>query len=68
MKRTGKILKLLLIILMVSLPVLLKAQPPIDDDVLDNPVPFDGGTVVLVTAAIAYGLKKANSKKKVNSI
>lgn len=58
----------LLITLMVSLPALLQAQPALDDDVLDNAVPFDGGISLLIAAAIGYGLKKANNKKKANSV
>ncbi|MCW3110898.1 MAG: hypothetical protein JWQ09_5404 [Segetibacter sp.] len=59
----------MLIITTVNLPGLLKAQPPIDnDDVADNPVPFDGGISLLVAAAIGYGLKKANNKKKADTL
>jgi hypothetical protein len=64
MNKISKTLSLLLIILLVNIPVSF-AQPVIDeDDVQDNPVPFDGGVGVLVAAAIYYGLKKAHRKKQ----
>ncbi len=58
-----KTLKTLLIAFLISMPVIVSAQPEDpDDDVID--VPLDGGVCVLVAAGIAYGLKKAHDKKK----
>ena len=69
MTRIRKIVKLLLIIMMLSVPVLLQAQsdpgnPGDNDDTQDNPVPFDGGVSCLVGAAVLYGLKKAHDRKR----
>ena len=64
MKEVSELLRFTLIVAMIALPGLLAAQPDIDDDVLDNPVPFDGGVLVLVLSAVAYGLKKVNYRKK----
>jgi hypothetical protein len=63
MKKLSKLFALLQVVLIVCLPALLKAQP-FDDDVMDNPVPFDGGVSLLLAAAIGYGLKYAHDKKK----
>lgn len=47
------------------MPVLLIAQPGgFDDDVQDNPIPFDGGVSLLIVAGLGYGVKKAYSKRK----
>lgn len=64
MKKLPKIIWLLVIVFMVSVPILLKAQDPFNDDTLDNPVPFDNGAILLGAAAIGYGLKKAYDKKR----
>jgi hypothetical protein len=63
MKRVKKF-KLLLLIIMMSLPVILLAQPDFDDgdDVQD--VPFDGGVTLLIAAGVGYGLKKAHDNRK----
>jgi hypothetical protein len=45
-------------------PALLQAQPNLEDEnVLDNPVPFDGGVSCLVAATVVYGLRKIRSMK-----
>ena len=64
-----KLFKVALVICIVSMPVLVKAQPPGFDDesefgVTDVQVPFDGGVGLLVSAAIVVGLKKARDTKK----
>lgn len=48
-------------------PLLIHAQGGFDDNVTDNPVPFDGGVSLLVAAGIGYGLKKAHDRKKSQS-
>lgn len=45
-------------------PMLIFAQGGFDDNVNDNPVPFDGGVSLLVAAGVGYGLKKAHERKK----
>lgn len=67
MYRTTKLLRLLLIADMIAIPRLLAAQSGFEDDVLDNPVPFDGGVSLLVLVAISYGLKKAYNKRKTDT-
>ncbi len=65
MNQVYKRVKVFVIICIAFCPVLLFAQPGgFDDDVLDNPIPFDGGVSLLVAAGIGYGLKKAYDKKK----
>lgn len=67
MKKTANKLKLLLIIVMITMPGILMAQNPggdPEDDVQDFPVPFDGGVSLLVAAGIGYGLKKVHDSKK----
>ncbi len=59
----AKFIKWVFIICIVCTPVFVMAQG-FDDDVLDNPVPFDGGVSLLVAAGIGYGLKKARDKQK----
>ncbi len=44
--------------------MLIYAQGGFDDNVNDNPVPFDGGVSLLVAAGVGYGLKKAHERKK----
>jgi len=39
-----------------------------DNNIDDVGCPFDGGVSLLVAAAIGYGLKKANNRKKQQSI
>ncbi len=74
MWKTGQLIRMLLLIILISLPALLMAQGgqppggPDGDDTLDNPIPFDGGVSLLVAAGIAYGLKKAHEKKKANKM
>lgn len=63
--QTRKMLRLVIIAYMVISPAISKAQFNDPDDVLDNPVPFDGGITLLLAAGVGYGLKKANEKKKV---
>lgn len=73
MEKVIKRLKLLLFISIVIVPAFVMADPgdpgsggegdptnPINDAEL----PFDGGVSLLVAAGVAYGLKKANDKRK----
>lgn len=65
MKNTLDIMRVLVVIfILFFMPVILHAQGGFDDNVTDNPVPFDGGVSLLVAAGIGYGLKKANDKKR----
>lgn len=70
MKKWITALKLVVMVVVFSLPVTVSAQTGFDDDVCDNPpcepepVPFDGGAGFLVAAAVGYGLKKARDHKK----
>jgi hypothetical protein len=59
-----KCVLILLLIIIVALPHVASAQPVIEEDVLDNPVPFDGGVTLLVASALVYGLSKNYRKKK----
>jgi hypothetical protein len=71
MNKVSKGFFLLLIILLINIPTSIYAQPPLDNDnVEDNPVPFDGdsGVSMLVAAAIFYGLKKARQQKQPDAI
>lgn len=56
------ILPLMLMVLMLSLPCLVFAQPGFGDDV--NDVPVDGGLSLLVAAGVGYGAKKIREKKR----
>lgn len=66
--------KLLLLICIMSVPVILVAQPPVaqppdfPEDTNDAELPFDGGVSLLVAAGVAYGLKKANDKRKLEKV
>lgn len=60
-----RIVCLLLPALIVSFATPLTAQP-FDDDVLDNPVPFDNGVVLLIAVALGYGVKRFSQKGKAN--
>jgi len=72
MKKFSNKLKSLLVVSMVFVPVLLMADDGGfgggSDDVLDNPVPFDGGVTMLVAAGVAYGLKKVHDKRKAEKL
>ena len=57
-----------MIVCIVCTPVFLLAQPGFDDDVTDNPVPFDGGVGLLVAAAIGYGVKRKMAAKKAKAM
>ncbi len=57
---------ILVIAFFLGAPLFTIAQGGFDDNVNDNPVPFDGGVSLLVAAGIGYGLKKANDRKKAN--
>lgn len=59
-------LKLLLIIGMITIPTILRAQEGTDIDFNNETedVPFDGGVSLLVAAGIGYGLKKVHDSKK----
>ena len=61
-----KKIKILFAVCAIFFPVLLMAQDPggFDDDVTDNPVPFDGGVSILVAAGIGYGIKKARDTRR----
>ena len=52
----NKKLKVLLLMAFLCAPVYIYAQPGFDDDVLDAPI--DGGSSILIAAAVAYGWKK----------
>lgn len=65
MKNTIYRMRLFLIVFILSIaPILIYAQGGFDDNVNDNPVPFDGGVSLLVAAGVGYGLKKAHERKK----
>jgi hypothetical protein len=66
MKTTVRILQVLIVFCFLCLPYILLAQGPggFDDDVIDNPVPFDGGVSLLVAAGIGYGIKKVRDQRK----
>jgi hypothetical protein len=65
MKKFSVRLKSILIVFILFIPMFLMAGgPPMDDDVLDNEVPFDGGLTLLIAAGIGYGLKKVHDKRK----
>lgn len=65
MKNTVYFVRIILVILILSIaPMLIYAQGGFDDNVNDNPVPFDGGVSLLVAAGVGYGLKKAHERKK----
>lgn len=70
MKKVISKLKVTLLIGMIAVPVILMAQPTgtggPEDLVLD--APFDGGVSLLVAAGVAYGLKKANDKRKAEKV
>lgn len=66
MNKMLKIVKVMMIVCAILIPAILMAQPGggFDDDVLDNPVPFDGGVSLLVAAGIGYGIKKVRDSRK----
>ena len=64
MKNPVKKMRSLLIIVILSFPVLVKAQTPPDFEPQVYDVPFDGGVGFLVAVAIAYGLFKVWEKRK----
>ncbi|GEO10358.1 hypothetical protein [Segetibacter aerophilus] len=71
MNKISKRFFLFLTILLINVPTSIYAQPPIDNDnVEDNPVPLDSGSGIslLVAAAIFYGLKKARQQKQPETI
>lgn len=63
-------LKLVLVIGMIAVPTLLMAQLPVPGEGPggDAELPFDGGVSLLVAAGVAYGLKKANDKRKAEKV
>lgn len=66
MKSEVKILKTIFIACLIVLPGFLFAQGGFPQDVVDNPVPFDGGVSLLLAAGIGYGIKKARNNRKLN--
>ena len=66
MKDMVKKIRVLLIAVVILIPTMLFAQTGFDDDVEDNPVPFDGGVSLLVAAGIGYGIKKVRDNRKAN--
>jgi len=78
MKKEVIIRKFLLVVIIMVLSTLVKAQvdipePPTDSggdpwDVQDVYVPFDGGVSLLVAAGIGYGVKKAREKRKADKM
>ena len=67
MKQVSNSMKgILAIALFLGVPLFTIAQGGFDDNVNDNPVPFDGGVSLLVAAGVGYGLKKAHDRKKAN--
>ncbi len=66
MKNKAKKFRMILLVCVIILPGFLFAQPGgFDDDVLDNPVPFDGGVTLLVAAGLGYGIKKYRDNRKI---
>lgn len=66
MKKIGKaLLRLIIAIVIINLPIILIAQPPIEDNVLDNPVPFDSGVILLVIVVILFAIREIVVQKKV---
>jgi hypothetical protein len=57
-----RILQILAVVVILSMPMLSQAQPGFGDDVSD--VPVDGGISLLVAAGIGYGAKKIREKRK----
>ena len=65
MKNKMSKLKMIIFACMIIIPGILLAQPGgFDDDVTDNPVPFDGGVTLLIAAGLGYGIKKVRDQRK----
>ncbi len=64
MNKKVKMLKTIIVALMIIVPGLLFAQGGFDDDVIDNPVPFDGGVSLLIAAGLGYGIKKVRDHRQ----
>ena len=67
MKKMEGMRRLVFLVLIIFVPMVIYAQTDpggFDDDVLDNPVPFDGGVSLLVAAGIGYGIKKVRDSRK----
>lgn len=65
MKNKMSKLKMIIFACMIIIPGILLAQPGgFDDDVTDNPVPFDGGVTLLIAAGLTYGIKKVRDQRK----
>lgn len=60
--------KLLLFVSVFTIPNLLSGQPSTEEDILDNPVPFDGWIIFLIIAVTLYKLFKVVQKKKVQIV
>lgn len=59
-------LRMIFFACMIIIPGILLAQPGgFDDNVEDNPVPFDGGVTLLIAAGLGYGIKKVRDQRKV---
>ena len=59
-------LRIAIIACLILVPAIMFAQGGFPDDVVDNPVPFDGGVTLLLAAGIGYGIKKARNYRKVD--
>ena len=64
MSKKVKKLSLVIIACLIILPCVLFAQGGFDDDVTDNPVPFDGGVTLLLAAGLGYGIKKVRDHRQ----
>lgn len=60
--KKNTIIQIFSLILFMTLPMFLLAQPGFDDDVSD--VPVDGGLSLLVAAGVGYGAKRLKAMKK----
>ena len=71
MKSRSLLSKICIVSTFMCLPLFTLAQggpgdPGDDPDRDGTPIPFDGGLSLLVGAGVAYGIKKANDKRKKN--
>jgi hypothetical protein len=64
MNKKVKKLTIVIIACLIILPTVIFAQGGFDDDVLDNPVPFDGGVSLLIAAGLGYGIKKVREQRR----
>ena len=64
MNKKVKKLSIVIIACFIMLPGIVFAQGGFDDDVTDNPVPFDGGVTLLLAAGLGYGIKKVREQRQ----